>query len=246
MPKSDYETDEADRRANNEEKSKNMRQRIWNLFFRDRSAAWTAIFTGVLVFFTYKLYQVADRSDETNRVTQRAFVSFTGVGGGVGMVSADRKARTAQEIILNWTNSGNTPARKAITRASGNIWPGELPQGYDFPDLPGGNKEPITLGPRASAGVRAIVPINYFRDTREGKARLYVWGWIVYDDVFSSDPHLTEFCTELVQITVQQDATDISDPKTPFGWNTASCKEGNCTDQDCRDYSARIHEARAK
>ncbi len=248
MPNAHDERNEANSRRNSQEKPNNMRQWIWNTFFKDRSAAWTAIFTGVLVFFTYKLYQVTDRADDTTRATQRAFVSFSGIAAGVSLVSPDSKTKTAQEILVNWTNSGNTPARNAMTKANGNAWPGpgELPQGYDFPDSTPGSKQPITLGPRETSGIRAVVPIEYFRTAREGKSRLYIWGWIVYDDVFSSDlSHLTEFCTEMIHIAIPSDK-DIADPNAPLAWITGSCKEGNCTDQDCKDYSTRIKEARAK
>ncbi|SRR5260370_476586 len=213
------------------------------------AAFWTAIFTGVLTFFTYKLYDVSKATNDTARATQRAFVNFAGLGAGVTMSSPDRKVKTHQEVLLNWSNTGATPARNAVTNGNGDVWPSVLPQGFDFPDLPTSSKQPISLGAKETNGIRAIIPINDFRTTWEGKSHLYLWGWIVYDDVFPGDPpRLTEFCTEMVQITIPQNktATDFTDPTMPMGWNLSRCKEHNCYDTDCKDYSERLKQAREK
>jgi len=162
-----------------------------NFLFKDTAAAWTAVFTLLLTFFTYELVKVSKETDDTARATQRALISFSGIGAGVTMSSADRKVKTHQEVLLNWTNSGTTPARNAMTNGNGDAWPSALPQGYDFPDLPTSPLQPITLGPKETNGIRALIPINDFRTTWEGKSHLYVWAWIVYDDVFPGDPPST-------------------------------------------------------
>jgi hypothetical protein len=72
------------------------------------------------------------------------------------------------------------------------------------------------------------------------------FGWVVYDDIFPGDPpRLTEFCTEMIQITIPFDA-DIADAKTRLTWNIMSCSEHNCYDEECKDYAERIKEARQK
>jgi hypothetical protein len=215
-----------------------------------RSAAfWTTIFTGILTFFTYKLYEVSKATNDTARATQRAFVNFAGLSAGVGVSSADRKAKTHQEVLINWTNTGATPARNAVTNGNGDAWPSVLPQGYDFPDLPTSGKQQITLGAKETNGIHALIPIVAFRTTWEGKSHLYLWGWIVYDDVFPGDPpRLTEFCAEMIQITIPQEKTaaDFADPNMPMRWNVSRCQEHNCYDTDCKDYSERVKQGREK
>jgi hypothetical protein len=230
-----------------------MLQRIRDavsFLFKDKAAYWTALFTAVLTFFTYKLVEVSTVTNDTARATQRAFISFAGISAGAGMVSNDRKAKISQEVLLNWTNSGTTPARNAVTNGNGDAWPSALPDGFNFPDLPTSAKQPITLGPKEISGIHAIIPINDFRTAWEGKSHLYVWGWIVYDDIFPGDPpRLTEFCAEMVQITIPQDKTaaDFAEtPNMPMGWNVTRCKEHNCYDTDCKDYSERVKTARAQ
>ncbi len=223
-----------------------MRQWIWNRFFKDKSPAWTAIFTGILTVFTYMVYRVTDRTDETARATQRAFLNFAGIGRGVAVVSDDPKTKSHQEILLNWHNSGTTPARNAIANVSGQPWPSELPQGFAFQDLNPAARQPIAVGPKEISGVRVIVPIEDLRSSWEGKSRLFFWGWVVYDDIFPDDPsRLTEFCAEMIQIGIPRDK-DIADRTVPIVWNFTRCKEHNCYDQDCADYSARVKEARGK
>lgn len=220
-----------------------------NFLFAGRAGFWTAVFTGLLTFFTYELVNVSKQTDETARATQRALISFAGINGGVTISTADRKVRTHQEVLLNWTNSGTTPARNAKTSASGDAWPSVLPVGFDFPDLPSSGMQPITLGPKETNGIRALIPINDFRTTWEGKSHLYLWAWVVYDDVFPGDPpRLTEFCTEMIQISIPQDKTadDFTNPNMPMAWNTSRCPEHNCYDTDCKDYPERVKQARGR
>jgi len=247
-PINDCELDEAYDFPNDREITNNMRQWVWNTFFRERSPAWTAIFTGVLVFFTFKLYQVAERSDETSRATQRAFIGFSGIGSGVGLTTPDRKLKNGQEIYINWTNSGTTPAKNAVTNVNGEPWPvGTDLSGFDFHDLNPTAKQPLMIGPKEMSGVRALIPLDLLRNQREGKARVFFWGWIVYDDIFPGDPpRLTEFCTEMIQVAVSSFEKDISDPSNLLTWNTQRCPQHNCYDEGCQDYSARIKEAASR
>jgi len=235
-------------RASEKEVKNNMGQWIWNTFFRDRSAAWTALFTGVLVLFTYKLWQVAERADDTSRATQRAFIGLAGIGGGVGLTSPDRKTRLGQEVYVNWVNSGTTPAKNAVTNISEQPWPSTSDlQGFDFHDLNPATKQPLLIGPKETSGIRTAIPLDFLRNQRDGKARLYFWGWIIYDDIFPGDPpRLTEFCTEMIQVSIGPADKDISEPNSFLGWNTQRCPQHNCYDEGCLDYAARIKEAGAR
>jgi hypothetical protein len=86
---------------------------VWSVAFKGRSAAWTAIFTGVLTLFTLKMYQVSRITSETSRASERAFLSFSGAGLGARIIGADG-VWTHYEISLNWSNSGSTPAKSGV------------------------------------------------------------------------------------------------------------------------------------
>jgi len=222
---------------------------VWDRFIKGKSAAWQAISAVIMAVVTIMLYRVGSDTNELSRATQKALISFAGIGAGPVLTSPDRKARVAQEFLFNWTNSGTTQARNAVTAISGDTWPSELPKGFDFPDLPGNQPQSIAIGPRDTTGVRIDIPTNKLIPTWEGKAHLYVWGWVVYDDVFRTDTHLTEFCIEVIQIAPigpGKTGADLSDPNTPFSWNIQKCKDHNCYDDDCKDYSARIKQSRTQ
>jgi hypothetical protein len=223
-------------------------RRIYDLFCREKSAAWTAIFTFVLSVFTGMLYYVADRTDETARATQRAFITFAGTGGGPRLTDPKNPQgdAVAQRIVLNWLNTGNTPARNAVSRVSAQAWRSELPKGFDFPDTGKSEKMTLVLGPKETIGIPIDITIQDLRDTWHGESRLYLWGWIVYNDIFpDSEHHLTQFCAEMQQLTiVKSNATrvsvdDIGKPNIPLQWSTRPCPEHNCYDKDCKDYETR-------
>jgi hypothetical protein len=250
MPFSDdatKNTEAPDHEGDNEEKSmSNPFRWILEHIIKGKSDAWQAIGAVVVAFMTIMLYRVGNDTNELTRATQRALVSFAGTSPGPSLSSQDHKIRLAQEVVFNWSNSGTTQARNAITSISGQGWPTELPQGFDFPDLPGSQRQTIALGPKETTGVRTQIAMDQISNSWEGKSHLYTWGWIVYDDVFGSRPHLTEFCVEFLQITIPsgKTSTDFSDPNMAFSWNIQKCKQHNCYNDDCKDYSDRVQQAR--
>jgi hypothetical protein len=82
--------------------------------------------------------------------TQRAFLSFSGILPSVSLTGSDGK-RIATEVAVKWTNSGTTPADQAVTRVNAQLWASELPDGFDFKDLPlpGAGIVPLAIGPIA-------------------------------------------------------------------------------------------------
>jgi hypothetical protein len=83
--------------------------KIYKLLFDGTSAAWTAIFTGVLTLFTFFVYQVAERTDETTRSSQRAFVVFDKIQPKARFNSST-VGFDGWQIAAVWQNAGTTPA----------------------------------------------------------------------------------------------------------------------------------------
>jgi hypothetical protein len=222
---------------------------VWNTFFANRAAAWQAVCAVVLVVFSGLLWKVSDKANETARENQRAFLNMAGVTPGVTMLGPDNTKRMGQEALVTWANTGTTPARNVIGNTTEQLWQTDLPQGFGFPDLNPHGREPIAIGPRGYTQVSVLVPVNDIYSAGRPGSHIFFWGWAVYDDVFAGDPpRLTEFCEEMIQITLPTLTSDVTDSRVPISWNIQMCKQQNhnCYDEDCPDYSERIAEARKK
>jgi hypothetical protein len=254
MPNNTNASDENGRVQQNEKEKEgiNVGRRIWDAFFNGKSPAWTAIFTGVLVVFTFLLYKVGDRSvsvaksaNDTSRTSQRAFLSVSNIGVGPHYTSPDGKTVVSQEAQLAWSNDGTTPAKKAIASVSEQFSPSDLPEGFDYHDL-GKIQPPVGIAPKQTGIILFKIPINDIRNGRENpQSRIFVWGWAVYNDAFPGDPpRLTEFCKRMFHSFIPA-GKDVADPNVQMGWDWIACPTHNCYDEDCADYDARIKAAQS-
>ena len=229
-----------------------MRQWIWNKLFNGKAAAWTAACTLALTAFTYLLYRVSNETNQTARITQRAFLVFNGLAEGVdlnGPPDPKTKAvkRVMKEVYVNWYNAGPTPARGAVGVSNFQLWRSDLPEGFDFHDmskLTNPNANRIVVGPHQNSPQPLIVTIENFAAQRAGTDRMFFWGWVAYEDAFPGDPpRLTEFCSEMIQVALPDPKKDITDPTNHLAWNIQPCHAHSCYDEDCPDYTDRIKEA---
>ena len=188
--------------------------------------------------FTYFLWNVAKSTDETAQISQRAFLSFAGVQAGEKQIDPTGHKWVNQQVMVMWSNSGTTPAKEAIARVSWGPWNGEMPSGFGFPDNTDVPPRPGVVGPKATYGVPLVLGIDSFREVRDGKSHLFLWGWTTYRDIFPKDPkRLTEFCVEITNVTSTK--VDMSDPAGDISWQSIECREHNCYDDDCTDYDLR-------
>lgn len=226
-------------------------------FFREHHGIWTAIFTGMLTLFTYKLYQVATVTNETARATQRAFVTLGGIGVGPEFNGTDGK-RVAQEFAITWTNTGTTPATSAILQGNSKPFIEGLPKGYEFELLP--EKTHTVFAPKGTSQVNIAIPWAILVDAWHGRSRLFIWGTAIYKDIFPGDPErLSEFCIELTHLTAGYKIP----PKVPAGkpaptasfddansmivgyqWQACNIDTHSCYDEDCKDYADRVKDMR--
>ncbi len=215
---------------------------MWKLF-DNKAGMWTAIFTGFLVLFTYLLYRVADRQDETARANERAFLSLSGPLLGPRFNSPSGEW-IGQEISLNWNNSGSTPAKDAVIQSNVEAWPTDLPTGFAFPETKDSRVNTV-VGPKAMYGTLAHVSKTDLVAAWQNKSRLFFWGSVVYKDIFPGDPdRLTEFCIEMTHITVN--GKDITDPNAALiGFQWQACRAHNCYDEDCKDFDGKVKELRS-
>jgi hypothetical protein len=218
-----------------------MGKKLYKFFFDGTSAAWTAVFTAVLAIFTILLYRVADRSDETARTTQRAFLNINGLAPTLRITDPSGAKVIAYQMSSAWENSGTTPARRGLSRVSFRWFPGTMPRDFKFGDIVTDETRTFVLGPKGTTTIRLIppVPISVFSGIQTGATHLYFWGWTTYRDIFpNTNTHLTEFCAEIIGIA--SSIPDIADPKAQFSISSMVCRTHNCYDEDCPDYKERI------
>jgi hypothetical protein len=203
------------------------------MFWHEKSAFWTMVFTGLLFYVTLKLVSVTNKVDETTRATQRAFLSFTGIQNEIKAIDLTQKVSHFQ-IIESFENSGTTPTKKIIARVNFKVDAQPLPKGFDFPYEPSRGAYPFVIGPKRIAQISPIwISVDTLRDIQLSRVHLYIWGEARYHDIFDGTPeHITQFCVEVANVTAN--SSDLSDPATIVKSGIQSCAEHNCYDEECK------------
>lgn len=228
-------TDSSDYSKSEEEDNLNKWERFKNII--TKSATWNMIFTGCLVVFSGLLWQANKYANETNLVTQRAFIST--VGTGVLSKIQDTSHVTAYKFTVNWVNSGGTPT-KVVTMQSNVAVSADAPhKGFDFDSLPQSEKTEYVFGPKA--GIQSPVEFFHLSDMEAlaaGRYHVFLWGWAIYHDIFGDTPvRLSEYC--ILAVNPRWTKPDHADPATDFAVDFSPCPTHNCYDEDCPDYAER-------
>ena len=227
---------------------------IWNKFFNNKSAAWTALFTGVLTVFTIKMWQVAATTSEATRTSQRAWMNLRGMSLGPDINNITNSS-PAKEFIVTWGNTGATVAKQVVFEGNQKPELENLPNGYDFPLDPSVKTESV-VSPQGGFDVRFQVPMSELEDNWKGRNKLFFWGDAIYKDVFPKDAvRLSEFCVEVTHMTTAFKTPPIVKKGEPqpyptlgqpnvaivgFSWQPCSGGIHMCYDEDCKDYADRI------
>ena len=122
-------------------------------------------------------------------------------------------------------NSGGTPTRHCASSVNHMIRDDPLPADFDFPDS--GIVEKLDVPPQTILHTIDVVvsPAVMSRITKKEK-RLFFWGWVDYNDVFTdTQRHRTEFAME---VTAEE---PIGLEQVPFAF--LSCDRFNAADSDC-------------
>jgi hypothetical protein len=151
---------------------------------------------------------------DTARTELRAFVTETGIHfkAHANLVPGGNKVVHTWDVRPRWENSGTTPARRVSNHVSCGIFQNAPPSTFTYPDVWPAPQEPFVtflIGPRAAVhGEEVTIPVSWLQQTQAGTARVYIWGWIEYDDALSGTRrHRTEFC---MWIDPQDDPTVAS------------------------------------
>jgi hypothetical protein len=162
--------------------------------------------------------------------SQRAYVVFRGLTLSGASDPSDPN-RPSFQVNPVWANDGNTPTRD-MTIYTNPIRPILHPvMEIAMPHTP--DISPGLLAPRATGmGASSFISANQLAAIRDGQLKMYIWGWVKYNDVFPNTPqHQTRFC--LIVNTFQ------GDPNVPgeAAVGGPPCGQAGdhyeCTDQEC-------------
>jgi hypothetical protein len=242
-----HEGEETEGHANQKDQAEaDMLKSVYEKLFQGKSAVWTAIFTCALCLFSFLLYEVNRQANDTSIATQRAFITYGGVGP-IEKITKDGSPTgplTAYGIHIPMVNSGTTATKYSISELSASV--GDLipNNGTDFESLPHSERNRFLWGPRqAWDGQPLILSLDDMNAVEQKKKHIFLWGWVVYRDIFDGTPiHLSEFCTEITD--PKWTKPDHIDVTGDLRVNTMPCPTHNCYDQDCADYTARIRDAK--
>jgi hypothetical protein len=187
------------------------------------------LFQGLLVIFTFGLivvgvlqWRTLEKTDETSREFNRAFVFLHGIKEE--QIIKDSKSSTWY-FVANLENNGNTQTVNAATQIA--CAKPEIKDLFDDNGIPA-PASPRVFGPKQMFGGGVCF---WEADTLESdrlRGALHIIGGIVrYDDVFGHS-HVTKFCREIV----------ISADPRPIGqrlqYSTSSCSDAvDCSDKEC-------------
>jgi hypothetical protein len=209
------------------------------------AVAITAIYTLFAVLQWFALRESNSINRENVEYVQRALVFFSGQNGSIKRI--DGKKVTGLTIVVPWENSGITEAMNGESRVNWKTFPSPngLPSDFNFPDLGNVQSRQFEIPPRSNGNGTMDVPIEWIGSAKQGFVRLFIYGWITYDDIFKGNQgerktprHLSEFCDEITNIKSVPD--DLTDPNAAITWELSLCSTHTCTDERCADYSARI------
>jgi hypothetical protein len=207
---------------------------------KERSEGWKsklkdpiAIFTGILAFGTVALAVIAvfqwctlEKTDKTLRAGQRAFV-FVNQSPGQWIEPTTIDNEIVQRWHIEWENSGNSQT-KDLTLELYCARPSEKPirdpiSAYGKPTV---TSERL-LGPKQIQwGGVCNYKASELKQVQGGR-HLYIGARATYWDIFD-EPHLTEYCTEVFDLTGTVDKLDMRPDN-----RLRSCETRNCADKEC-------------
>lgn len=195
-----------------------------------------ALFTGLLFFSTAGLWWAAVRTlrhaDRGLRTVERAFV-YVRAYSNAALISASTQQVIGWRIVVEWYNSGKTPARRVHVHAS---WRAEMTPPDDFPDLWNSNLQiprvTTYCGPQSVLNSEPLdIPLTEFVRAQAMGGFVYLWGWLDYNDVFErSERHRTEFCIALIP-TRDLSTVPTGNEGPPFIYS--HYRKHNGTDEQC-------------
>jgi hypothetical protein len=212
---------------------------IYDVLFKEKSAVWTALFTGALVLFSWLLYRSSDQAGQNSIAVDRAFLTT----GGIGTIAKNVQNNlvVGYSFPVNWGNSGTTPTRSGAYEVNVTALDSAPNDQTAFDSLPQSEKTPFVFGPKQIIVSAAYMSLSDLEDASQGRKHAFLWGWAVYRDVFPKTPvRVSEFCMEIENVTWS--ASNHADPHTELSVGNTPCRVHNCYDEDCKDYDRMTNE----
>lgn len=159
------------------------------------SAFWMLIVTAVGVFFVAGTLHAALKANQGFQVSAerqlRAYVH--------GSVEFAEYSDTQIHIYPVWTNSGQTPTRRARYGFNLVFQEEELPDNFQYLDRTAGIGAIQVSAGKSSAATGVLAQRADFERALKRQTKLFVWGWIEYNDVFPrTDRRRTEFAVQFI------------------------------------------------
>jgi hypothetical protein len=165
------------------------------------------VFTGWAAFAAGEAAKAAKASTEISREalisTERAFAFMERINSTPVQANfIDSYTVSEWHLQPQWRNTGKTATVRAVNCI--NVWNGPSgiadgpeAEAFTYPDY--GSAEAIMLAPGAEMhGLLIKIPVDQLREVRAETRRIFVWGWIEYDDVFAETArHRSQFCMKL-------------------------------------------------
>jgi hypothetical protein len=194
-----------------------------------------------LIYLRGQLTQMSNSNEISKEAlvsVQRAFVVFSGAILGAKVLDSTGRRAVRMRVNTPWLNSGSTPTKDALSQVNWVSLPGGLPDNFIYQDLANIPKSQFALGPKATGNTTLYVPIEFFEAARQGKTRLFFYGWLTYRDIFSGTPlRLSEFCNEIINVKSNEPMSDANASAT---WEPSLCPRHNCYDDQCADYASHM------
>jgi len=239
MPSEENAGEVTDSRAADDSPRPNEPNWIWQTFFANRAPAWTAVATIALGVFSFLLWKVNDRANETSIDSQRAFINFT---GPLYVQDIQNNVVKGTNVYWGMSNSGTTPANAVVFEWNLSLGQSVPDKPIDFDSLSQNEREHLVLGPKANYQMKPVyISLDDWEKVVDGKEHLFFWGWAVYRDVFTdTPPRVSEFCTDITSAAWVSPKIPHSSLKNGIKTVNPSCPTHNCYDENCEDYRRRI------
>ena len=180
----------------NEKNSVSKDDRKWYRSLLEHASDWfVAIFTGLLVYVTFRLVMstnklweetrdTADRQDRNTRILQRAYLHVLPRG-----IDVTQQGAVLGQVAI--CNSGHLPARKVSNDAK-IIWSDDRSlSSFEETDIPIRHTNVVPAGGEMRRGTGTL---NDGRTVlAAGRGFIYVWGKVTYEDGFG-EPRWLTFC----------------------------------------------------
>jgi len=145
-------------------------------------------------------------AEKTLIIGKRAFV-FTDEIRAVSIPSEPGLA-AKWRITAILKNAGETPTQKMMMNINWKHFKEEIPEDFNFPDA---SQPPVYgfIGPKSFIhSCHVDIPIPLIEKAAfVGDHKIYIWGWVDYNDVFEGTPRRrTEFCYEILSESVPEKA----------------------------------------